>query len=406
MSAQKKIKRRRVNRIFWAAKTALSEPGGVRLVEWIGRGPSIRARARLALAAAFFVAAPILFIGVLSTSNIAEYTSKFGDYDKFLHQARAVLLRAYEVQTDISHLLTQYDIEVERALRNNYSLLTRDIENLTANHPPAFNYLIDSQILVLGDRVKFYIEQSLAADEHAKITQLSLARRFLRTLIDDLHALDSALASHSVRQIELVQKGLAEVGRNQLVLFLVLLFAIPIFIGLVPRWLVAPIYRLKGLARRIEEGRLREISVAGRDEVSLLTRSLKRALLWRESLEQKKSAKIFELRNVLRTVLTNASDCILIIDSEHRINYTNKAMATLIGTEPHSLEGDKLKNFVIAPELFAAIGRAMNGDVTATPFIANFELSSGKVFSLQVLVGAVHDRDGSISRVVVVMQPH
>ena len=70
--------------LFSAARTALATPRQVELIQWIGTGPSIRARARFALVAAFLVAAPTLFIGVIQTDGVSRYAKTLDEGDLFL----------------------------------------------------------------------------------------------------------------------------------------------------------------------------------------------------------------------------------------------------------------------------------------------------------------------------------
>jgi hypothetical protein len=51
-----------------------------------------------------------------------------------------------------------------------------------------------------------------------------------------------------------MRTAIFSVARDQLILFLVLLFAIPVFVGFVPGWLVTQLLRLKRIEQQIEVG--------------------------------------------------------------------------------------------------------------------------------------------------------
>lgn len=393
------------NRLTMAAKTAITHPSTTKLAQWIGAGPSIRARGRLALAAAFLVAAPTLFIGVMRTSDVATYADSLGAYSYSIRTINRASAKIERVRTGIWRFETQPELENERILRRNVAALRKAVSEIVKSNPPGLDESTGRHLMRISQRINDAVERGLLGytGKGKEERSLSLARLSLVSLGNDIKALDNKVGELADTKRIIAQAALSSVGRDQLILFLVLLFAIPIFVGFVPGWLVAPLMRLKGVGQRIEGGRLREIAVAGHDEVSNLTRTIKKALVRREVLDQKKSAKIFEIRNVLRSVLGKVDDAVLIIDGEGRINYANKPAADLIKTESHYLEGDHLSDFIIAPQLFSAISNALKGDVSAGPMKVSIELSNGIIYSLRAKMGVVHDREGEVSRVVVVL---
>ena len=73
-----------------AAKGAIQIAQKVELSNWIGMGPSIRARARLALVTSFFVVVPTVFLGVWRTSHVSEQTILLSEYDSYYKQVTRI----------------------------------------------------------------------------------------------------------------------------------------------------------------------------------------------------------------------------------------------------------------------------------------------------------------------------
>jgi len=388
------------------AKTALTNPKHVELAQWIGAGPSIRARARFALAAAFLVAAPTLLVGVLRTSGVHDYAKVLSTYDAFTHQVAASKLLAENVRTSLWRFEAQPEVENERTLVRVTDMLRLSIAELMRSRPSSFSQFHIEQLDVLAERVEEAVREGILQkqiDRRSGVQSMAPARLALITLVNDFDMLSAITAEVAQKQRHDALHALSLVGRDQLILFLVLLFAIPVFVGFVPGWLVAPLSRLKKIEQRIEEGSTRDLPVSGNDEISQLARTIKNALVWRERLDQKKSAKIFEIRNVLRAVIGQVREPVLIMDREGKINYANGAAGELIGVETHRLEGGQLSGHLFAPELFALIDNALTGDFPDENVPVNLEFADGRARAMAVRLNAVRDREGELTRIVLVL---
>jgi PAS domain S-box-containing protein len=393
--------------LFSAARTALSNPRQAELIQRIGTGPSIRARVRLALVAAFLVAAPTLFIGVMQTDSVSRYAKTLNEKDLFWQKIGSVRLAIEIVRSAIWRYEIEPEIENERMLLQNVQNLRTQLFSLYAKKPEDIESGLSFQIgdisIKLENSVLYGLRRSDVTQERLSKESMHMAHLTLTTLVHDLQNLEKQVEKVVGPSRQAAIGALSLVGRNQLVLFLILLFAFPIFIGFVPGWVVTPLTRLKGIEQRIEQGRVRDLEVSGRDEISQLARTLRSALVLREELDQRKSAKIFEVRNVLRAVINHVVEPILIVDKVGRINYANEAAAQLFGVGVHHLEGHGMQEHIFSPELERAFGKARQGHVVEDGFRVTLEVKSGSVQTLLAHLSAIHERQGGISRVVLVL---
>ncbi|MDA0712912.1 MAG: PAS domain-containing protein [bacterium] len=396
------------NHLFSAAKTALSHPRHAELMQWIGTGPSIRARARLAMMTAFLVATPTLFIGVLRTDDVVRYARTLNINDIFRIKVSELRLTIERVRTAIWRYEAQPEKENERLLLKEVVMLRENLSYIVVEKPKDFYSNSLSQLNELSVKLEASIINGLNgirySPEQLSKTSMTFAMLSLITLSNEVANIENEVRTVLVPYRQSVIDSLSRVGRDQLILFLILLFAIPIFVGLTPGWLVAPLMRLKSMEHRIEQGQIRDLAVSGRDEISDLARALQSALVWREELDQRKTAKIFEMRNVLRSVINHLVEPVFIIDRDDHINYANEAAAQLLDVEIHNLEGSGLQEHVFAPELEQEIVKARDGDVRKDGFEITFEMSSGRVKTLIAHVSAVHERQGGVSRIVLVLE--
>jgi PAS domain S-box-containing protein len=177
----------------------------------------------------------------------------------------------------------------------------------------------------------------------------------------------------------------------------------PIFVVFVPSWLLSPLARLRQIASKIELGHLKDMPVRGRDEVAMLARSLKSYFLRKEDLEQKKSSKIFEMRNVLRGVINRVSEPVFIVDSSSKINYINDAGASLVGIPAHQVEGKLIADCMHAPAMKKILEKAFLGTLIDQTIQIAIETMDGRTCSMKTKIGMVRNRDGEVSRAVIVM---
>jgi PAS domain S-box-containing protein len=387
--------KRALGRISESAKTALNDPRNVELVNWIGTGPSIRARARFALAIAFVVVLPTLFLAVFRTSDMAQdsrLVQKYNTHWRLLVESR----RAGEhLRSSLWHLQAEY-LDAQKGL------VKVSLDDLRRSTNGVIELLdsdeYGSQIKGLQRQMQ-ELERSIVASS----IDFSTIRTMLSALDERFVQLQKTISVQAISKQNEVVSVLSKVNRDQLMLFLLLLLSLPVFLGFAPEWLVIPLLRLRRIEHQVEEGRIREMKVSGRDEVSQVATAVRNALLWREEMDQKKSAKIFEVRNVLRTVITLVEEGVLILDRDSKMNYVNQVAAHMFGHESHEMEGRMLADYVFAPELLNAIQKARMGDSSEANFATSIEVHDGQKIEVWASVGAVHDRTGDVSRVVAVL---
>lgn len=371
--------------------------GTAEISHWIGSGPSIRARARLALLVAFLIATPTLFIGVKRSEAVSKYAESLIIYDQFWDRVSAAQLSTERTSSALWRFEAEPEIQNERNLRIALDTMRDDISQMLTAQPADFNSENMKQLQALTLRVFEKVESSLS------FKSLSVAHLAMTSLTDDLNELEREISRTVEGRRQAAVSSMSHVSRDQLLLFLILLFSIPAFLLFVPAWLVAPLVRLKRIEQRIEEGRIRELAVFGNDEVSQLARTIKESLMWREELDARKSTKIFEIRNVLRAVIARVSEPVLIIDRTGRINYANQPASDLLQVETHYLEGSGLSDHFFSSHLARAFAAALGGDFEEEGVKATLEFKDGRVVPMVARLTAVHDRAGAVSRVVIVL---
>lgn len=389
-----------LSRISVAARTALSRPSRVELSNFIGTGPSIRARARLALAAAFLVATPILFVGVMRTEDVARHAATLSDFDDYWKRLLETRIALKELDVAIWAYSSEPEFENGQTILAASEYFKTAIEQMVQQRPVGFDIGPPGFFEGLSSRLDGLIKRSMV-----NRGSMAQARLSIMSIAKELKNLEKRVVDVARRERREALGSLSMVGRDQLILFLVLLLSIPIFVGFVPGWLVAPLTRLRQIASKIELGRIKDMPVSGHDEVAVLARTLKSHYLRRDELDHKKSSKIFEMRNVLRAVINRVAEPVFIVDGNSRINYTNEAAATMIGLPPHQMEGKPLQDCMYSPAIKKATERAFSGDISEVALEVNIEVTDGRSFSKQAKMGVVRNRDGDISRAVVVLNP-
>jgi len=387
-----------LSKISVTAKTAILHPRNIELAHLVGAGPSIRARARMALAAAFLVAAPTLFIGVMRTEHVAAHAAKLNEYDDYRKQLLETRIAIKDLDLAIWAYSVEHEFETGQAVLSASEHVKRSLERLVIERPAGLDLGPRGFLEGLAMRLDGLIKRSVA-----NRSSLAQARLNIITTQKELKPIEKRVVEIIKRERIEAHGSLSLVGRDQLLLFLVLLFALPVFVGFVPSWLVTPLSRLRQIASKIEQGSLKDIPVSGTDEVALLARSLKSYFMRKEELDQKKSSKIFELRNVLRSVINRVREPVFIIDRSSKINYTNDAAASLIGLPPHQMEGKLIFDCMYSQGIKKACENAFNGDVTDEAINVTIEVADGRAFSLSARVGVVRNRDGEIARAAIVL---
>lgn len=394
-------KNRFLGRISVAARTALAHPTQVEFAHFIGAGPSIRARARLALAAAFLVAAPTLFIGVMRTEDVAKHAATLSEYDDYWKRILETKIAVKELDLATWAYSAEFEFENSQAALAASDFLKLSIAQMVAERPDDLNIGPRGFFEGLVDRLDGQVKRAVA-----NRGSMAQARLSIITLVRELKNIEIRVVEVAKRERKAALSSLSMVGRDQLILFLVLLFAIPVFVGFVPGWLVLPLNRLRQIASKIDMGQfLKDMPLHGRDEVAVLARSLKSYFLRRDELDQKKSSKIFEMRNILRSVISRVSEPIFIVDSSIKISYTNEAAANLVGLPSHQMEGKLINDCMYSPSLKKASEMVFEADATEESIPIEMEVANGKVLFMNAKIGVVRNRDGEVSRAVIVLYP-
>lgn len=391
-------KNRILSKISVAARTALAHPRNVELAHFIGAGPSIRARARLAIAAAFLIAAPTLFIGVMRTEDVAQHATALSEYDDYWKHILETRIALKELDLAIWAYSVEQEFENGQAVLAAIDFLKLSVGKMVVEKPGELELgprgFLEGFVLRLEGLIKRAV---------ANRGSMAQARLSIISLSKELKTIEQRVIEIARRERIGALGSLALVGRDQLILFLVLLFAIPVFVGFVPGWLVAPLTRLRQIASKIELGQLKDMPVTGRDEVAVLARSLKSYFHRKEEIDHKKSSKIFEMRNVLRSVINRVKEPVFIVDDSTKINYTNEAAAMLVGIPSHQMEGKQISDCMYSPVIKKMAEKAFTGDVTDNAIPVSIEVADGRSFSLQAKIGVVRNRDGEVSKAVVVL---
>lgn len=391
------------NRLFLrltsAAKSALSETISVQK-KTTRMGPSIRARARLALVLVFLVAAPTLFIGVLRTESVGKHAALLSQYDDFWKNILETHLILKELDLALWGYIYEPEFEHAQASQIASEKFGMAIAKLVEHKPEGFDMGPDGFYESLAQRLDILIKRNIAAN-----ASVAPARLSIMTISSELRHLEERVVLIAVREREQALGALATVGRDQLILFLILLFSLPIFVAFVPNWLVMPLVNLKKLVAKMDAGQIQDLAMTGHDEVASLSRVLDAYVKKHQDLEQKKSSKVFEMRNILRAVISRVQEPIFIVDPNTKINYTNDRAASLLGLPTHQVEGNVLSDFLFSTMLDKNIEKVLEGDVIANFSDIKVQLADGRELILSGKIGAVRNRNGDVSRAIIILDP-
>lgn len=396
--------------------------------ERVDPGPSMKARARMMVGLAFALALPALLIGALRAATASDDVRIFIQVSAAADLARTVEQRIQAARAALWAFEAERNVDTGRRLRASLDQVGRsvlDLEQLLtrlredeafAAELQGWREELNQEPLLAGEaplarmrgavgRVRRNVDPLIEARNQPPDTAaLRRAHSALETLARDA----GTLAGHA-RELTRARARRAEltvslVGRDEIVLFLLLLFSAPLLLGIAPGWMIAPLARLRGVAQRIESGRVREIAAGGHDEVAQVTLALRSALKRLEEQDHKQRAKIFEMRRVLRAAIGNVSDTVLIVGKAGKIDYANAAASNLLGKELHNLESVPLEEALFSVELPAAIERARSGDVEEAGLDVTIETAHDRVERLHATLTPVRNQEGQVTRVIVVLQ--
>lgn len=402
--------------------------------EQVDTGPTMRNRARYMVAFAFLLALPALLVGAFRASQAQEGIQSFSEV-RLLNTAVAGLQeKVQRSRTALWRFEAEPDVDSGRNLKNSIADLKKSHEDLQTKiiqlqkvdalrrELVAWKDSGSGEPLLQGveplSRLRITIQKlrssasPLWGKNFADVLikgGTSIALRKAHSALDRVSRDVRELALNAERsertQATLAAESVSAVGRDQIVLFLLLLFTFPLVLGLAPTWMIAPLERIRGVAQRIEKGKqVREPVARGKDEVALVTRALRKALRRLEENDKKQKHKIFELGRLLRTLIGPLQDAVLVVNPNNKIAYANAAAAQLLGRETHNLESSPVDEACWSAQLQDAIERARSGDVDEEGVDVSIEVLDGRVIQSHVQLGTVRDQAGEVTRIVVVMR--
>jgi PAS domain S-box-containing protein len=393
-------------------------------------GPSMRARARIMVVAAFAVALPALIVGMVRIdtaeaenqilTEVSSLTFVFRDLRQHIVEARLATYRleaepspdarrALKISLDqLSREILDAEGVLEEILNTPSSPLAAAITSWTARDGddallPTMDPLRRVKETIAQARIA--LEPSLRARQGAR-PEGAQARRahegFLAAErdVNELVRQSMSLAHDRGRRNA---DSISRAARDQLVLFLLMLSIMPLLMTLGPSWMTAPVERLRGAARRIATGRGKELIPSSDDEVGEVTRALKEALTRLEESDQKKTHKIFEMKKLIRALLARLDEVVFVVGRGGQIDYVSERATRVLGSEKHHLEGKPLEDVCFSPLLVDSIDRVRSGNTADKDIPIVLEPADGRVLKMNASVVGVQDQDGRVSRVVVVL---
>ena len=384
-----------------AAYRTFGDHGNNDLVQWLGSGPSIRVRVRVALSVAFIVAIANLSVGVFKTLEVTDYANNIGRLENFHTGILNSLRSVEETRANLWQFEVSPTLDAESIFSESLTDLKEKLEILSASKPKEIRWKVENRFEQINSEVKKWFkfsseDKSRNQDKRNATAVLALA---FSSLARELGIVgDSVHKSMEIRR-EKARMALMQIGRDQLLLLLVLLFAMPVFVFFISAWAVSPLRRLHTLARRIRDGQLRDFGIVGKDEVSQVSKALKKALIKIDVIDRKKSAKIFEIRNVLRSVIGHVESSVLIVDRGKKVNYVTPSAAQFLSRECHQINGKLLDDVMSSKVLLKSVKRAFEGDSLNQSIDIIFNDKSP--VNLSIYLSAVHNREGDISRVII-----
>lgn len=387
----------------------------------------MKARARVMIATAFLLALPALLLGALRASVATDDVRTFTQASQTADVAHGFELRVQATRAALWAFEAERNVDTGRRLRTALDAISRavlelDQQLISLRDSEVFADVLASwraevsqgpeletgtplsEMRAAVGRVRRNVDPLIDERDHASDTAaLRRAHVTLETLSRDAATLVKSARSLTQTRARLVDRAVSLVGRDQVVLFLLLLFAAPLLAGFGPGWMIAPLVRLRGVSQRIERGRVREIVPSGRDEVGDVTRALRSALSRLDEADRMRRAKIFELRRVLRAVIAPLSECIIIVGRGGKVDYVNAAAASLLGRESHNIENLLLEELMHSPELVEAIRKAREGDVEEKGVGVMVE-TEVRIERLHANLTPVRNQEGVVTRVVLVLR--
>ena len=370
------------------------------IINFIGIGPSIKSRARFALSLIFILVIPVFIISVIKTEQVVKDSVTLTKYDNFHKKVVDVKLLIKDLDLAMWNYVDEAEFKNAQKIYLILDNLHNSIFNLVFYLPKEISNIFILNMENMFARTESLIRKAIATDysfSHSRISILALLQESTKL---ELEAYNISNYYHSK-----TTSSISNISRDQVILLLVLIFSMIIFIFFVSLWILRPLERLKKLVDQIESGSFSNLAIAGNDEVSYLARTLQEYFIREDEISQKKSAKIFEVRNILRFVINKVNEPIAILDSNFKISYANEALADLINIPSHQIEGKTVNDFIISDDLKKQLQNAFLGFFNDEEFKITIRLLDAREYIVTSKIGIIRNRESNISRTVLVFSP-
>jgi PAS domain S-box-containing protein len=406
--------------------TELSADGATRVAGTL----DVKSRSRWALGLVFTVATVALLVGTWRASGSAESVQIFVDAQAAASAGRELEAALIGLEREMWRFEAQPVSESARrlggALSASATALVEAEKRVVAlaRHPSATEVVeawvnasggpllsraapLASMRAAIG-RTRGALGAILDAPEDTSAADRSAAFRDAHTAVETLTADAGALSAQAAalvnKRAEAAERSINYVSRDQLVLFLLVAFLLPLGVSAGVRWITTPLVDLQRVAKQIEAGRVKQMEVSGTDEIAQVARAMRAAVRRLEQNDRRQKDKIFEMRRILRSLIQPVSDAVLVIGRGGKIDYANPAAAQLLATEVHNLETEVVDEVLFSPTFGAALESAWMGDVSDEGVDVRIETDDGRVAEVHTALRSVRDQRGEITRVVVVIR--
>ena len=392
-------------------------------------GLTVKQRAQVVLFVTLVVAVIALGVSTARTSNSAESVQIFVDAQATSDSGRLLETELWRLESAIWRLESSADRESAREVSTGLKRVsdaTVDAESkvvkltrhqsvrteLASWKNAGGEKLFDEKSPLFKmrtsvGRLRSILSMVLDAPERLNEGEGENAVRKAHFLVSSLTKDSGALARQARKLVgsraSAAETAVSNVSRDQLVLLLVVLFALPVASWFGARWICEPLNALRVLTKKIAANRVRDIDVSGRDEIASISRELKDVLTKLSANEKRQREKIFEMRRILRAIIDPVHDAVLILGKAQKIDYANAQAAQLLAKGIHNLETASFDEVLFSPALSDAVERAWEADLEESGIDASIEVHDGRLAKVHASLRSVRDQQGRIARVVLVM---
>lgn len=370
------------------------------IINFIGIGPSIKSRARFALSLIFIIVIPVFIISVIKTEQVVKNSVTLTKYDNFHKKIVDAKLLIKDLDLAMWNYVDEAEFKNAQKIYLILDNLHNSIFNLVFYLPKEISNIFILNMENMFARTESLIRKAIATDYSFSHSRISILALLQETTKLELEAYNISNYYHSK-----TTSSISNISRDQVILLLVLIFSMIIFVFFISLWILRPLERLKKLVGQIESGSFTNLAVAGNDEISYLARTLQEYFIREDEISQKKSAKIFEVRNILRFVINKVNEPIAILDSKLKISYANEALADLINIPSHQIEGKTVNDFIISDDLKKQLQKAFLGFFNDEEFKITIRLLDAREYIVTSKIGIIRNRESNISRTVLVFSP-